>query len=145
MADYQMPYPFEQRVSHYYGDQIRQIFMGLAALMLVGAPFYMDSLRGEFPFAVAGALALAAIGALANPHKRIVFVASAVAAGAGAVIYGAWALYDYHDSTWTQFVLRQAIALLFLAAFYFSVKTLRAYLMGKIGKRDEAGEFDERR
>ncbi len=144
MADYQPPpYPFVPFVAHYYGDQIRQLFIGIAGVMLAGAPFYADELRMEFPFEVVGALILVALAALANPHKRFIFIASAVAAGIGTAIYEVWALYSYEDSTWLQFALRQAIASMFLIAFYFSMKTVRAFMLHKVGKHDTAGEFDE--
>ena len=85
-----------------------------------------------------------ALAALANPHNRTIFMAGAVAAGVGLVIFETWALFSYHESTWMQFILREVVALAFLAGFYFSMKTVRAFVMHKVGKRDEAGEFDER-
>lgn len=122
---------------------MRQLFIAAAALMLIGAPFYADELRTEFPFVVVGALVLVALAALASPHKHLVFVASAIASGVGAFIYEVWALYSYQESTWVQFGLREAIAIIFLISFYFSVKTVRAGLTHMVGKHDTAGEFDE--
>ena len=69
-------------------------------------------------------------------------MADAATAGAAAFIYETWALYDYAASTWTEFALRELAALIFITAFYFSMKTLRAMLLHKVGKRDEVGEFD---
>ena len=131
-------------VPHYHGDIVRQLFISTAALLLIGAPFYADSLRTELPFEIAGAILLVALAALANPHNRTIFMAGAVAAGVGLVIFETWALFSYHESTWMQFILREVVALAFLAGFYFSMKTVRAFVMHKVGKRDEAGEFDER-
>ena len=126
--------PYVEHVSHYYGDTVRQLFIGGAALMLVAAPFYAEALRTEFPFEIAGALVLVALAALANPHQRIIFMAGAVAAGVGAVIYQTWALFTYSESTWMQFVLREAIAVIFLVAFYFNMKTVRAFVLHTVGK-----------
>src|SRR3989344_9204096 len=122
MDDY-APHPYAENIPHYHGDAVRQLFISAAALMLIGAPFYADSLRTELPFEIVGALILAALAALANPHKKLALVADAIAAGVGLVIYKTWALYTYHDSTWMQFVLREVIAIIFLSAFYFSMKT----------------------
>src|SRR3989344_1680177 len=102
MADYQ-PNLYVGGVSHYYGNHVRQLFVVAAAMMLIAAPFYADSLRAELPFEIVGALALVALAALANPHNKSVFVLSAIAAGIGLVVYEMWALYTYFDSTWAQF------------------------------------------
>ncbi len=142
MADYQ-PYGFVNSISHYYGDAVRQLFASTAALMLIGAPFYSDFLRAELPFEIAGALALVALAALMNPHNKSIFVVAAIASGIGLTVFEMWALYSYHDSTWAQFVLRELISILFLAGFYFSMKTLRAFLLGKIGKHNSVGEFEK--
>ena len=129
-------------VPHYYGDVVRQCFVLGAALMLLSAPFYTDTLRTHLPFLLLGGLVFVALAALTNPHNRSVVLADAVAAGVAVVIYQTWALFDYESSTWIEFGLRQLIALIFVAAFYFSMKTLRAMLLGKVGKREEVGEFD---
>lgn len=142
MSDY-APHPHEEHIPHYHGDAVRQLFISAAALMLIGAPFYADSLRTELPFEIVGALILVALAALANPHKKLALVADAIAAGVGLVIYETWALYTYHDSTWMQFILREVIAIIFLAAFYFSMKTVRAFVLHQVGRHDEAGEFEE--
>jgi len=133
----------EMRIPHYHGDIVRQLFITMAAFMLIAAPFYAETLRNELPFEIVGALVLAALAALMNPHQKSIFLAGAIAAGAGFVIYQTWALYTYSESSWMQFVLREIAALLALVAFYFSMKTIRAFIFHKIGKHDEAGEFDE--
>ncbi|OGG57317.1 hypothetical protein A2853_02240 [Candidatus Kaiserbacteria bacterium RIFCSPHIGHO2_01_FULL_55_17] len=142
MSDYQ-PSLYEAGVSHYYGNQVRQLLIVAATLILIGAPFYADSLRSELPFEIIGALVLVAIAALVNPHSKLIFAASAIASGIGLVIYESWALYMYFDSSWAQFVLREAIAVILLIAFYFSMKTIRAFVLRQVGKHEEAGEFDE--
>lgn len=145
MSDYipPPPSPYEVHVSHYYGDQVRQLFVAAAALILIAAPFYSDSLRAELPFEIVGALILVALAAFANPHNRTVFLASAIAAGVGVVIYEMWAIYGFDEITWVQFTLREVIAVILLVAFYFNMKTVRAFVLHQVGKHDEAGEFDE--
>jgi len=132
-------------VPHYYGDIVRQLLISAAALVLLGAPFYAEDLRAELPFEIMGAIVFVALGALLNPHSKLAIFANVIAAGVGSVVYETWALYQYEDSTWTQFILREVIAIILLVAFYFSMKTARAFLLHKVGKRDEAGEFDEER
>ncbi|OGG80617.1 hypothetical protein A3A39_03955 [Candidatus Kaiserbacteria bacterium RIFCSPLOWO2_01_FULL_54_13] len=142
MDDY-APHPYAENIPHYHGDAVRQLFVSAAALMLIGAPFYADSLRTELPFEIAGALVLVALAALANPHKKSVFFVGAVASGVGLVVYETWALYHYSEITWLQFILRELVAVVFLVAFYFNMKTVRAFVLNTVGKHDEVGEFEE--
>lgn len=135
--------PSTAPIPHYHGNVVRQLLITAVILMLVGAPFYAGSLKIQLPFLVVGALLLASVAAIANPHKRWVFIAGAGAAGIGFAVYEMWSLYQYTESTWMQTVLRQIIALIFLVAFYFSMKTIRAFTLHKIGKHDEVGEFDD--
>ena len=128
-------------VSHYYGDYVRQFLLGAAALMLFAAPFYGEFLRAELPFVVMGTLVLVALAAITNPWKKSIMTADAVASGTGLLIFETWAIYGYGESTALAFVLRQALALIFLVAFYFSVKTVRAMLLHQLGKRDTSEEF----
>ena len=137
-----LPQKYEEPIPHYHGDVVRQLFIVTVILMVVGAPFYTETLRTQLPFMIAGALVLAALAALANPHKKWVFLAGAVAAGLGFVVYETWALYQYATSSWLEFILREVIAVTFLVAFYFSMKTVRAFMLRKVGRHDEAGEFD---
>lgn len=129
-------------VPHYYGDVIRQLFVAGAIAMLVGAPFYTTELQPQFPFILFGAIVFVALAALTNPHKKTLTVFDCIAAGVAVFIYETWALSQYASSTWLEFSLRQIIALIFIAAFYFSMKTFRAMYLHQIGKREEVGEFD---
>lgn len=110
--------------------------------MLIAAPFYTDSLRGQLPLIVVGAVVLVAIAGLVNPRSMGIFLAAAVASGIGLVVYELWALYWYEDSNAIQFIIREVIAVTFLVGFYFSIKTTRSFMLHRIGKHDEAGEFD---
>lgn len=130
-------------VPHYYGDVIRQLFVAGAVVMLVAAPFYTEDLRMQFPLILLGAIVFVGLAALTNPHNKGVIIADAIAAGVAVFLYETWAFFDYTSSTWFEFGLREIIALNFMAAFYFSLKTLRAMLLRQIGKREVVGEFDE--
>lgn len=143
VGDYTRTRQIFPSVSHYYGDVVRQLFITTAALVVLGAPFYADTLSAEIPFEIVGAIVLVALAALANPHSRPLFFANAIAAGVGLLIYETWALTQYDASSWVQFVLREVIAVMFLVAFYFSVKTLRAFIFHQIGKHEGVGEFDD--
>ena len=57
-------------------------------------------------------------------------------------MYAAWGLFEYDSINPVAFVLRLAIAVILLFGFYFSVKTVRAFMLGQIGKRESVDEFD---
>lgn len=130
-------------VPHYYGDSVRQLLLGAAALMMILSPLYSDVLRQQFPLIIIGALVASAFAALINPRDRWVVLGCAVVSGIGLVVYAMWGMFGYKEVTQVAVVLRLAIAVMFLFAFYFSMKTLRAFMMGQIGKRETIDEFDE--
>lgn len=131
-------------IPHYWGTPARQLLISASVLMLFASPLYADNLRLEFPFEVLGALLAVGFGALTNPHTKWVSIGDAVIAGAGAAIYAAWGIFGYDSAYLLPFVIRLAIAVVFLFAFYFSMKTVRAFTLHQIGKWNRVDEFDEK-
>ena len=130
-------------VEHYYGDIVRQLFIAGVAVMLIGAPFYANSLYIELPFEVLGGIGVVALAAFTNPMGKTIMMANAIAAGVILLIYQTWALLGYSASGWLVFFLRELIALIFMAAFYFSLKTLRAMVMHMVGVHTNPRHFGE--
>lgn len=130
------------RIPHYYGDYARQLMIAAAALILIGAPIYGNNLRVEFPFIVLGSLIIVGLAALINPRDMWVSAASTIFSGVGVLAYGAWGMFEYSASNPITFILRLAIAIVFLFAFYFSLKTVRSFLLNQIGKREAVDEFE---
>ena len=124
----------DPKIAHYYGDFVRQCLVAAAALMLLTAPYYADDLHNELPFEIIGAVVLVALAALTSPWNRTVIIGDAVASGAGLVVFELWALQEYSPSLLIAFALRQAIAIAFMCAFYFSMKTFRAMMFRQIGQ-----------
>jgi hypothetical protein len=120
------------KISNYYGVTVRELLIAAAILMLVTAPFYTDNIASELPFIILGAIILITTAALTSPMKRNVISADAVVSGVGLVIFEIWALSGYQTDPVYQFVLRQALAILFLLALYFSTKTLRSMFLGQV-------------
>lgn len=117
--------------------------LGGAALMLVASPLYGNNLRLELPFEVVGTLVIVGLAALTSPKSWIVLLGDAVASGIGAAVFGTWAIFEYDNINPVAFMLRSVIAIIFLFAFYFSMKTLRAFTLHQIGKRETIDEFEE--
>ena len=130
-------------IPHYYGDSVRQLLLGAAALMMISSPLYSDALRTQFPPIIIGALVAASFAALMNPRDKWVILGSAVVSGIGLVVYAMWGMYGYDHVNPVAFMLRVAVAVIFLFAFYFSMKTLRAFMLRQIGKRNTIDEFEE--
>ncbi len=119
----------EKPVPHYYGDTVRVLLLAAAVIMLIGAPFYADDVAGEMPLFMIGALALVAFSAFTSPRNRTMLIVDAISAGIGVVLFETWALLGYPSVPLHVFILRQIIALLFLFAFYYSGKTVRAFVV----------------
>jgi hypothetical protein len=52
-------------------------------------------------------------------------------------------MYGYKNIEPVAFMLRVLVAVIFLFAFYFSMKTLRAFMLRQIGKRETMDEFED--
>lgn len=128
-------------IPHYYGDYVRQIFMLCAAVMLVFSPFLASEMPSALFFEIGGAIIIAILGALTNPSNRMSMLANAIAAGVGILTYELLALNAYASGAMIAFVVREAVAVAFLFALYFSLKTLRNMLFHTIGKKGVVGEF----
>ena len=132
------------RIPHYYGDYVRQIFMGCAAIMLVFSPFVSSDFPMALPFEIGGAIIIAILGALTNPTRQISMIANAMAAGVGVVVYELLALNAFYSGAMIAFIQREAIAIAFLFALYFSLKTFRNMQFRILGKRgDRLGDLNQ--
>lgn len=132
------------RIAHYYGDYVRQIFMGCAAIMLVFSPFVASDFPMALPFEIGGAIIIAILGALTNPTRQISMIANAMAAGVGVVVYELLALNAFYSGAMIAFIQREAIAIAFLFALYFSLKTFRNMQFRILGKRgDRLGDLNQ--
>jgi hypothetical protein len=127
---------------HYYGDTVRRIFIASAAVILAASPIYSDSVADQFIVEIIGALILVICAAFTNPRSFWIFFANSLAAAMGVVIFQAWAISAYTQTsavTPIVFVIREVLAVALLFALYFSVKTLRAMQLHQIGEEDEEG------
>ncbi len=130
------------RIPHYYGDIVRMLLVGGAALALLVSPLYGSALRAEFPYVIAGAILAAALAALTSPKSRLALLADAALSVLTAAAFAVWGFTQYDESTILASALRLLIAVIALFAFYYSVKTVRAMSSGIIGQSGTAGEFE---
>lgn len=130
-------------IPHYYGDHVRRIFIGLAAAILIFAPFWSNYASFTLPFEILGAVIIVILAALTNPKNSLVMMGNSIAAAIGVILNETIALFAYLDGSIFIFFGREALAFSFIFALYFALKTVRAMRLGQIGKREPPGEFRE--
>lgn len=133
--------PLQESIRHYYGDIVRQLFVAGSVMMIVAAPLYAESFAVQMPLVVLGVLAVVGLAAFTNPHNKTVMALNVVVSAAVIVLYEVWALWGYRAGAPVALILREAVVVIFLGGFYFAAKTLRAMLMGQIGKEPTPDEF----
>lgn len=115
------------KISHYYGDTVRKLFLAIGVVMLVALPFFSSSLPGPALIAFLGVLVVAVVAGLTNPKQIWVMGLNVGVSLAGLAVFEYYAILQAKtDPVWL-FVINQAIALLFFFALYYSVKTLRGW------------------
>src|SRR3990167_10612333 len=145
--DYKRPSLFTftwSNIPHYYGDYIRQFFLAAAAISLLVIPLWGDLLPFGTLVQVGSTVVLVLLAGLTNPHGRGILFLDAAVAGLGLLLLEAAAITFYQTQPFMLFVAREAVALLLLFAFYFSVKTVRAMSLRQVGHPFRVGEFDEK-
>ncbi len=138
-----LPRILRGHIAHYYGDFVRRIFLGVAIILLLSAPFLADTAFVLVPLQIIGAVVLILLSALTNPKNKTIMVADVVASLVGIVVLEMFALAAYRGGAVMAMIGFQILALAFIYAFYLSLKTLRSMELGQIGKRDLPGEFLE--
>ena len=131
------------KIAHYYGDPIRILFVLTAALIILAIPMAGNLLPFGTLFEVAGAIILVMLAGFVHPHGRLTIILNVIVSAIGVILLETAAVSLYRsDSLWL-FLIREVGAVMLLFALYFSVKTLRAMILHKIGRRDSSVEFGE--
>ncbi len=130
-------------ISHYYGDHVRKMFLGVAVALLLSAPFLTGVLSPLAPLHIIIAPLLIGLSALTNPKNQMIMLANAGAAVVGAILFEIIAFALYRQGFVWATISYEALALVLVFGLYFSLKTARAMREGLIGKRDLPGEFLE--
>ena len=130
-------------IEHYYGDYVRALFVGDAALSAVAIPLLGDLLPFGTFAQVGCTLLLVLLAGLINPHSKMLVVYGVIVSGVGVFLLESAAISFYPVDTMQLFAAREVAALMLLFAFYFSIKTLRAMMLGKVGKMERPWEFED--
>ena len=125
----------EKRLTrHYYGDLVRSLFMLAAIIMLVTLPFLVGKLPVPIYLSIFIIIVIGALAGLTNPLQKWVSILNATISLAGLSVFEYFAAKSYIGVKLgtLYFVTNQTLAIVFLFALYYSVKTIRAmYLKEK--------------
>lgn len=136
---------FGDGIPHYYGDKVRQYFIAAAVLSFIGMPLWGKLLPflGTLP-QVGAALLLIFLAGFTSPRNTLLMVANATVAAVSILLLESTAIiYEGLGAHPTElFFAREVAVLLLIGALYYSIKTVRAQMSGKIGRPDSPLEFD---
>lgn len=127
-------FPIRRRkLRHYYGDITRNLFLAAGGTMLIFIPL-QGSIFPEAAFLfIFGVILVCVLAGLTDARKRWVAVMNAALAFLGLAFFEFYGLQSYRvDGFSFEFLVHQAIALIFFFALYYSTKTLRAMMTGKL-------------
>ncbi len=117
--------------THYYGDLVRKLFLAGAIIMLAGLPFFADLISTPLMVSIFAIVLIGTAAGFMNPKQLWVAILNALIAVGALVVFEMSAVSDFklysigHPLFW----IDQVLALLFLVALYYEVKTLRGMLL----------------
>lgn len=121
-----------QEVPHYYGDIVRRLFVAAGVLLFVRIPIEYGLIPELINFLILGVVVVTLFAGLTNPRHRSIAGLDLAIACFASIFFEYLALQSYiatnnfFDIT---FLVRQALAVDFLVALYFSSKTLRGMFL----------------
>lgn len=135
---------FGDGIPHYYGDKVRQLFIATAMLSFVVMPLWGELLPfvGIIPQVGAGLL-LVLLAGFTSAHNILVMIANATVSAVSILLLESTAIALQNTGAYRMelFLSRELGVLLMLGALYFSIKTVRAQMSGKLGHPDSPLEF----
>lgn len=120
-----------RQVAHYHGDTVRALFISCAFIMIIA-----ETANASLPLPTSGVIALAVVlvvaAGITNPAQSWIHYINALLAIAGAVVFGLYAIEQYHLSKSLlspTYLFSEALALIFLVGVYYSTKTVRGMVL----------------
>jgi hypothetical protein len=116
---------------HYYGDTIRKLFFAAAFVMLFFMPFFNTYIPLSIRQGLLVILALSLFSGLTNPKLMWIAVMDMIISAVSVFIFGYYAVDAYLQYTAKDlyFWVNHILAVLFLVSLYFSIKTVRGFLL----------------
>ncbi len=116
---------------HYYGDTVRSLFLVSALIMVIGLPWMTKFLTISPTVSILGMLVLGIAGGFTNPKQNWTAYVNALVAVVAFFIFETSAVNSFigYSATSKFFIFNQLLALIFLFAIYYAIKTIRGSLV----------------
>jgi hypothetical protein len=116
-----------QQLFHYYGDEVRRLFLLGAVVMALTLPFFQDLIHQPLEVSLGAILIVGIAAGLTNPRQGWVAMMDIVISIVATLVfeYNAVQNYSLYGSGSGLFWADQVLALIFLVALYYASKTLR--------------------
>lgn len=117
---------------HYYGDVVRYLFLAAAVIMIITLPLFSREVNFPIIISVIGIAVLGVAAGLSNPKQFSSSLINLIISLFGFMIFLYTAVNSYqHSGVADKFILTDIIlSTIFIFAIYFSMKTLRAQMIG---------------
>ena len=120
----------KKKFPHYYGDVGRLFFLLAGIIILLGLPILSQTLSIPAYIAIVSVLAVVFVAGITNPAQKWVSVLDAMVSVVGFIFFEYYAVKVYSEgSIYYIYLINQLIAIVFILAFYFAVKTVRGFLV----------------
>lgn len=113
--------------AHYYGDIVRLLFLVASGVMLVGLPAFAGYLPNPTIMSVFAIVVLGCAAGLTNPNQPWSSVVNAIISVIGFIVFESYAVAAYNNASSFSFLAANIVlGFIFMAAIYFSLKTVRS-------------------
>ncbi|MEK7636181.1 MAG: hypothetical protein AAB362_00630 [Patescibacteria group bacterium] len=113
--------------SHYYGDVVRRLFLVGAVIMLLALPFFYKLIPGPIFFSIFAIIIVELAAGMTSPKTLWSAIMNVLIAIFGIFAFENEAIsaFSHYDAEIWYFWINQLLALIFLIALYYGVKTVR--------------------
>jgi len=119
-----------RKFPHYYGDISRIFFLLAGIIMLLGLPILNQTISVPAYISILFVLSVVFIAGITNPAQRMLSVLDLIVSLVGFIVFEYYSVKVFAEgSIYFIYLINQAIAILFLLAFYFAVKTVRGFIV----------------
>jgi len=121
----------EEKVEHYYGDEVRGLFIIGGLIMVISYPFFSSIIGVPLIFSIFGCVVLAVFAGLMNPKQKWVVLFNTIISILAFIVFEYSAVRTYLILPSTErmnivfFWANQVLSIIFFSAAYLSTKTYR--------------------
>lgn len=119
----------ELKEMHYYGDNVRMLFLVMSLVVLVMTPFFKDQIPSPSFFSIFGVLVLSMLAGLTSPKARLIIFFNFFVSLSALLVFGYELIVSYQKTPDLYFFSNLALSIMSVFAVYFSSKTLRGNIL----------------